>query len=390
VISVVQALDRLFALVTPLETEIVELRKAGGRVLREPAAANRNQPPFDASAMDGYAVRADEASVGAVFRVIGESAAGQGFEGTVRPGEAVRIFTGAPLPDGSDRIIIQEDVIRDGQQIIVGDGLGTAPHVRAAGSDFAAGDQVSAPRRLRPSDLALLAAMNVAEVTVSRRPQVALMCTGDELVMPGERPGPDQIIASNVFGLAETLRLAGAEARVLPIARDRMSSIGAALDLARGADLLVTIGGASVGDHDLVGRAMADAGMQQSFYKVAMRPGKPLMAGQLGSMAMIGLPGNPVSAMVCGEVFLRPMVDAMLGLGARPRRRETAPLMQPMHANGGREHYMRGTFRDTGVAPLDRQDSSLLSVLAAADALIIRPPNDPERVVGDKVEFIRL
>ena len=219
---------------------------------------------------------------------------------------------------------------------------------------------------------------------------MALLATGDELVMPGENPGPDQIVASNVFGLAETLRLAGAEARVLPIARDSLTSLKAALALAEGADLLVTIGGASVGDHDLVAAALAEVGMERAFYTVAMRPGKPLMAGRLGRMAVIGLPGNPVSAMVCGEVFLRPVIDAMLGLGAQARARETHALASPVTANGLRAHYMRGVFKGGGVAPLDRQDSSLLSVLARADVLIVRPTGDAARKAGETVEIIRL
>ena len=389
-ISVAEALERLFALVETLPSEMIGLRDAGGRVLREDTTANRDQPPFAASAMDGYAVRSAEVRPDATFHVIGEAAAGRAFAGAVGPGQAVRIFTGAPVPGGADRVVIQEDVTRQGPQITLGEKLDTSHHVRAAGGDFKRGDKITAPRRLRPADLALLAAMNIGEVTVARRPVVALLATGDELVMPGQDPDPDQIVASNVIGLAETLRLAGAEAQVLPIARDRLASLQAALTLAEGADLLVTIGGASVGDHDLVARALAEAGMERAFYKVAMRPGKPLMAGRLGAMAVIGLPGNPVSAMVCGEVFLRPVIDAMLGLGAQARARETRALASPVAANGPRAHYMRGVFMGGGVAPLDRQDSALLSVLAQADLLIIRPAGDDARDTGENVEFIRL
>ncbi len=389
-ISVAEALGRLFALIDPLPSENIPLRDAGGRVLRQDTTAQRDQPPFAASAMDGYAVRSAGAHPGVTFDVIGEAAAGRGFAGHVGPGQAVRIFTGAPVPDGANRVVIQEDVTRQGTQITLGEKLDTSHHVRSPGGDFKRGDKMSAPCRLRPADLALLAAMNVAKVTVTRRPVVALLATGDELVMPGENPGPDQIVASNVFGLAETLRLAGAEARVLPIARDSLTSLKAALALAEGADLLVTIGGASVGDHDLVAAALAEVGMERAFYTVAMRPGKPLMAGRLGRMAVIGLPGNPVSAMVCGEVFLRPVIDAMLGLGAQARARETHALASPVTANGLRAHYMRGVFKGGGVAPLDRQDSSLLSVLARADVLIVRPTGDAARKAGETVEIIRL
>ena len=389
-ISVAEALGRLFALIDPLPSENILLRDAGGRVLRQDTTAQRDQPPFAASAMDGYAVRSAGAHPCARFDVIGEAAAGRGFAGHVGPGQAVRIFTGAPVPDGANRVVIQEDVTRQGTQITLGEKLDTSHHVRSPGGDFKRGDKMSAPCRLRPADLALLAAMNVAKVTVTRRPVVALLATGDELVMPGENPGPDQIVASNVFGLAEILRLAGAKARVLPIARDSLTSLKAALALAEGADLLVTIGGASVGDHDLVAAALAEVGMERAFYTVAMRPGKPLMAGRLGRMAVIGLPGNPVSAMVCGEVFLRPVIDAMLGLGAQARARETRALASPVTANGLRAHYMRGVFKGGGVAPLDRQDSSLLSVLARADVLIVRPTGDAARQAGETVEIIRL
>ena len=258
-ISVAQALDRLFDLAKPIGTETVPLREAAGRVLREDAVATRDQPPFPASAMDGYAV-AGGARPGDRFRVVGEAAAGHAWDGRLGPGEALRIFTGAPVPDGATRVIIQEDVTREGDAITLGDKLDPGPYIRPKGTDFASGSRLSAPRRLRPAELALLAAMNVAEVTVSRRPRVALLSTGDELRMPGENPGPDQIIASNIFGLAAMFEAAGAKASLLPIARDDMASLKAALALAEGADLLVTIGGASVGDHDLVGQA---AGTQE-------------------------------------------------------------------------------------------------------------------------------
>jgi molybdopterin molybdotransferase len=249
---------------------------------------------------------------------------------------------------------------------------------------------MNAPRRLGPTDIALLAAMNVAHVPVTRRPAVAILATGDELVAPGEIPGPDQIIASNSYGLAALLEAAGAEARLLPIARDTAASLRTAFDLAQGADLIVTIGGASVGDHDLVGPVAAELGMEQRFYKVAMRPGKPLMAGRLNGVPMVGLPGNPVSAMVCGTVFLAPMIRAMLGLGRQPAPRRTASLAVALGPNGPREHYMRARLTDTGILPFERQDSSLLTVLAGADALMVRPPHDLAQDRGATVEYIDL
>ncbi|MEM9639283.1 MAG: molybdopterin molybdotransferase MoeA, partial [Pseudomonadota bacterium] len=272
-ISVAEALTHLFDLVEPLSEETVPLRQAAGRVLAREVTASRTQPPFDASSMDGYALRRTEVEPDAMFKVVGEAAAGHAFKGHVGPGQAVRIFTGAPVPDGVDFIAIQEDVTRRGDLITLNRDIGRKDNIRPAGGDFAAGDRVTAPRRLGPSDLALLAAMNIAQVPVIRRPAVALMATGDELVMPGETPGPDQIIASNIFGLAAQLEAEGAEARLLPIARDNAASLKTAFRLAASADLIVTIGGASVGDHDLVAPVAEELGMQQSFYKVAMRPG---------------------------------------------------------------------------------------------------------------------
>lgn len=391
-ISVEEALARLFALVSPLGTEEVPLTQAAGRVLAAPAVARRDQPPFPAAAMDGYALRAADARPGAVLRVVGEAAAGRGFAGTCGPGEAIRIFTGAPVPAPLDRVVIQEDTTRQEDRITLGDDLDAAAHVRPAGGDFRAGERIGAPRRLRPADVALLAAMNLPRVTVTRRPVVAILATGNELVPPGGEPGPDQIVASNGYGLHALLRQAGAEPRLLPIARDTLGSLETAFGLAEGADLLLTIGGASVGDHDLVGAAAAEAGMERAFYKVAMRPGKPLMAGRVGAagMAMIGLPGNPVSAMVCGHVFVAPLVDYMLGLGPAPARREDAVLGAALPPNGPREHYLRAWRGAGGVIPYDRQDSSLLSVLARSDCLIVQPPRDPGRAAGESVEIIPL
>ena len=389
-ITVDAALERLFELVSPLEAEQVPLAMAAGRILMEDAVARRDQPPFAASAMDGYALRGDEAQPGAGFDVIGEAAAGHGFDGTVAPGQAVRIFTGAPVPQGATTVIIQEDVTRSGDRITLDEALEEKSNIRVQGADFGIGDVLAAPQRLTPADVALLAAMNVPFVTVTRKPQVALISTGDELVMPGEDPGPDQIIASNTFGLKAMLEAAGAEARILPIARDNVTSLETAFDLARGADLLVTIGGASVGDHDLVGQVAASLGVEQSFYKVRMRPGKPLMAGRMGDAAMVGLPGNPVSAMVCGQVFLMPMIRVMLGLGAGRSPRLTARLALDLPKGGPREHYMRADVAEGQITPASRQDSSLLSVLARSNALMIRPADDAPRRKGEAIEYLPL
>ncbi|MEY8831148.1 gephyrin-like molybdotransferase Glp [Sedimentitalea sp. XS_ASV28] len=389
-IPVSQARAALFDLIAPLPAEEVDLIDAAGRVLAREVRALRDQPPFAASSMDGYAVKSTEVELHAMFKVVGEAAAGHRFEGPVGAGQAVRIFTGAPVPDGTDFVIIQEDVSRNGDLITITDEPGTKTNIRPAGGDFTSGTPISAPRILAPQDIALLASMNIARVPVTRKPVIAILATGDELVMPGETPGPDQIIASNSFGLKAMVEQLGASARLLPIARDTLSSLRTAFDLATGADLIVTIGGASVGDHDLVAQAAADLGMERSFYKVAMRPGKPLMAGRLGRAAMVGLPGNPVSAMVCGHIFLAPMIRAMLGLGTALPPLRQAQLDAPLPANGPREHYMRAVVADGQVTAFDNQDSSLLTILSQANALLVRAPDDPPLQAGTAVNYLPL
>jgi molybdopterin molybdotransferase len=388
-ISVEEALARCLALATPLAAEPVPLAQATGRWMRAPAVARRDQPPFPASAMDGYAVQGNPGPDDN-FLLIGEAGAGHAFEGQVGPGQAVRILTGAPVPQGATRVIIQEDVVRIGDRIILKEGLDAGPHIRPQGQDFRIGDSLS-PRRLRPADLALLAAMNLAEVPCTRRPVVAIIPTGDELVMPGEDPRPDQIVASNSFALKAMVEAEGAEGRLLPIARDKEAELAAVLGLAEGADLIVTIGGASVGDHDLVGKV---AGLEHSFWKLALRPGKPLMAGRLNGVPMLGLPGNPVSAIVCGHLFLLPMVRAMLGDPVPHPRPRHAKLAVDLPANGPRAHYMRARLSSGEgmpvIIPFDRQDSALLSILGQADALLIRPVDDPPRLAGSTVDYLPL
>lgn len=389
-ISVAEAqalcLDRL----PQLGTEAIALRHAAGRTLAAPVVADRDQPPFAASAMDGYAVQGDDLQPGATYRVAGEAAAGHLWNGSLQTGEALRIFTGAPVPDGLTHIVIQEDVDRDGEIITVTDGLDAKTNIRPAGADFPAGFTLDAPRVLTPADLALLAAMNAGQVTVARKPTVALMATGDELVMPGETPRPDQIIASNVFALAAMVDATGGAARILPIARDTDAALTESFRLAAEADLTVTIGGASVGDHDLV-RPMAEAaGFDIAFHKIALRPGKPLMLGHRKGAAFVGLPGNPVSAIVCGHLFLLPMVRALLGQKDPLPQTLTAKLTQDIGGNGPRTHYMRAHLDGDRVTPFDRQDSALLTVLQQANALVVRPPDDGSRVAGDHVEVMPL
>ncbi|TLP56760.1 molybdopterin molybdotransferase MoeA [Parasedimentitalea maritima] len=389
-ITVDDALAQLMTLVSVLEAEDVPLIEAAGRVLATDVSARRDQPPFAASAMDGYALKSTEVEQHSILKVIGESAAGHRFDEQVGPGQAVRIFTGAPVPEGADFVVIQEDITRNGDLITIANAPSSNSNIRAKGNDFAIGSTLDAPRVLTPSDIALLASMNVATVSVIRRPDVALISTGDELVMPGDTPGPDQIIASNTFGLKAMIDALGAHARILPIARDNTASLRTAFKLARGADLVITIGGASVGDHDLVGKVAADLGLEQSFYKVAMRPGKPLMAGRMNEAAMVGLPGNPVSAMICGKIFIAPMIEAMLGLDTDAPPLLKAQLSEPLTANGPRQHYMRAQLDGAEIHAFDRQDSALLTVLASANALLIRPPFDPARKTGEMVDYLPL
>lgn len=389
-ISTEEALARVLALIAPTGAEQVPLAEAGGRVLAADVIAARDQPPFAASAMDGYAVRADEAVLGAVLTVVGEAPAGGSFEGDLPPGGAVRIFTGAPMPASADAVLIQEDATRDGDTVRVDEAPSQGRYIRPAGLDFKAGDRLTAPRRLTPAAVALAAAMNAPRLTVARRPVVHLIATGDELVEPGQTPGPNDIVASNNYGVAALLAEAGAAPVIQPIARDEKDALIAALDRASGADLIVTLGGASVGDYDLVREVMGAEGMDLSFYKVAMRPGKPMMAGRVRGVPLIGLPGNPVSSMVLAHLVLRPVVEAFLGLPAAPLPRRRAPLAAPLGPNGPREHFMRAAWEGDRVRVFDNQDSSVLSRLAAADLLAVQPPHGAAMEKGDEIEIIKL
>ena len=389
-ISVEEALAHVLALAKPMQGEQVPIDQALGRVLAGPAVSRLTQPPFDASAMDGYALRTTD--MDQPLMVIGEAAAGRPWQGQATPLTAVRIFTGAPVPAGYDRVIMQEHVIREGERIRVTAHSG-GTNIRKAGDDFHEGDRFTPARRLTAPDIALLAAMNIPTVTVAKRPRVAILAGGDELVTPGTQPAPGQIISSNDLAIAALVREAGADPLVLPIARDTEESLRTGFAAASGADLLVTIGGASVGDHDLVGKVAAGLGLQRAFYKIAMRPGKPLMAGRLGNMPMIGLPGNPVSAIVCGVLFVQPLIAAMQGLPPRQHLLK-ARLAVDLPPEGDRQHYLRATLaygEDLPlITPFSRQDSARLSLMAEADALLVRPANDPPRYAGDVVSFLPL
>lgn len=392
-ISVADALDRLLSLATPLPAEPVPLAQAAGRVLAVAAQAGRDQPPFTASAMDGYAVCGDP-QTGEVLALIGDSQAGRGYVGSLQPGQAVRIFTGAPLPAGADRVVLQENVTASAGQITLTDTSGAARHIREAGSDFRAGHSLSAPRVLRPADLALLAAMNVATPEVSRRPVVALIATGDELVLPGNTPGPDQILCSNAFAIKALAESVGAKVRLLPIARDSAEALRDVLHLAEGADAIVTIGGASVGDHDLVAGVVRDMGADMAFHKVALRPGKPLMSGRLGQAVFLGLPGNPVSAIVCTHLFLLPLLRRLQGLAEVVPRLRQGILATAAPENGPRAHYMRAFVDDSDLQPVihfgETQESAFLVPLAGANALLLRPPHAPPALAGDTAHWIAI
>ena len=387
-ISVDEALVRCLALVTPLPAEAVALRHAVGRMMAQPALAVRDQPPFDASAMDGYALRGDPVA-GDTFAVIGAAQAGLGFAGAVGDGQAVRIFTGAPVPQGATRVVLQEDVTLAGDTITLKPKADTARHIRPQGQDFKAGEGLAA-RRIGPHDLALLAAMNIPQVQVHRRPVVAIIATGDELVMPGEEPGAGQIICSNSFAIAALVEAEGAIARILPIARDTVEDLTAVFGLAQGADLIVTIGGASVGDHDLVGSVAESLGLERAFWKIAMRPGKPLMAGRVSGTPMLGLPGNPVSSIVCAHLFVLPMVRALQGRPDVAPVEHSATLGADVEANGPRTHFMRARLKDGVITPFERQDSALIGILTQANALLIRPVGDTAQPKGAAARYIAL
>ncbi|MBU0723684.1 MAG: molybdopterin molybdotransferase MoeA [Alphaproteobacteria bacterium] len=393
-IPVEDALQRILAGLTPLDAEDVSLDAALGRVLAQDVAARVTQPPKPVSAMDGYAVKAaDVASVPAVLTVIGSAPAGRGFQGVLESGQAVRIFTGAPLPDGADSIVIQEDTEASGDQVTVKEAPAPGNYVRAAGLDFRQGDiGLTAGKQLTARDIGLAAAMNHPWLRVVRRPRIAILATGDEIVRPGDPIGRDQIVSSNALALAAFVRGAGGEPVVLGIAPDDMAGLKRMLAGARGTDLLVTTGGASVGDHDLIQTVLGETGTLD-FWKIAMRPGKPLMFGTVSDTPVLGLPGNPVSSMVCALLFLGPAMAKLLGREAAAPATRPARLGSNLKANDRRQDYLRasleaGTDGLPLATPFGKQDSSQFSLLAQAQCLIVRPPHDTARSAGDTVQVI--
>ncbi|TPI15215.1 molybdopterin molybdotransferase MoeA [Mesorhizobium sp. B4-1-3] len=397
-VPVAEALERLLDGAAPLPGESMPLADAAGRVLAEPVVALRTQPPFNASAMDGYAARsADVAAAPARLEVIGMAPAGRGFSGTVGDGQAVRIFTGAPLPEGADTIVIQENVRDLGSgRIEVTEPTAQARNVRRRGLDFVQGDVLLEKGRvLDAAALSLAASANHPALNVVRRPRVAIIATGDELLPPGSALGPDQIISSNAYGVAAAAQSVGARALDLGIAADRKEAIAALVRKAveANADVIVTLGGASVGDHDLIHDVLTGEGMKLDFWKIAMRPGKPLMFGRLGNVRCIGLPGNPVASIVCSQLFLKPLLARLGGRDYRQDLRR-ARLGAPMQANDLRQDYVRAVARDNDgtlvATPFGIQDSSMLRMLADANGLIVREPFAPAAETGAECSVLML
>jgi molybdopterin molybdotransferase len=395
VIPVEEALARLLAPLAPLPPEQISLAEGLGRVLAEDLAARRTQPPFAVSAMDGYAVRAaDLATIPATLRIVAEVPAGAGFGGHIGPGEAARIFTGAPLPQGTDTIIIQEDTAREGDRVMVREAAPKGRYVRREGLDFREGDVLlNAGKRLTARDVGLAAAMNRPWLFVHRRPRVAILSTGDEIVMPGDPIGPHQIVSSNSLALCAFVAACGGVAVSVGNAPDDPEALRRIAAAASGVDLLATTGGVSVGEHDIVREALAADGLDLDFWQIAMRPGKPLMVGRHRGTPMIGLPGNPVSTMVCALLFLKPAIERLAGLAGPPQGPLTARLGAALGRNDRRQDYLRARLARAAdgvleAVPFETQDSSMMRLHAAADCLILRPPHAPPAPKGAIVPIL--
>jgi molybdopterin molybdotransferase len=390
------ALARILDGVKPMPSEIVPLKQAYGRVTAKPVSAKRDQPPFDASAMDGYAVRSgDLRTVPVDLKLVGTSAAGHAFRGKVKHQEAVRILTGAPLPAGADAIVIQENTELNEKSVRILQPAVPGKNIRRRGLDFTKNTVLlPANIKLNSRDIGLAAAGGNGSLAVRHKPRVVLLTTGDELVLPGEKPRADQIVSSNSFALEAMLCAAGAQVTNLGIVKDSLKSTESAIRKGLAADLLVTTGGASVGDHDFVQQALKNCGVKIDFWKIALRPGKPLMFGTKARCRIIGLPGNPVSALVCTRIFIAPLIDSMLGLAPQPAQ-YLARLATPMPTNDNRKDYVRATLsiNDDGtreVTPFSIQDSSMQRTLRESDCLVIREPFAPEAKAGDNVQIIPL
>lgn len=395
-ISIEEARQRIVASLAPTGPETVPVAEGAGRVLARPVEARRTQPPAAMSAMDGFALRAADATEGARLKIIGAAPAGHPFDGSIGAGEAVRIFTGSVIPDGADTVLIQEDAEYDDSALTVREAARHGRHIRVAGLDFRTGDAVlTPPRRLGARDIGLAAAADHPWLTVHRRPVVAVLATGDEIALPGEATQAGGIVSSNSHALAAFIRAKGGVPIILPIAGDDTTAIADAADAASRADLLVTTGGASVGAHDLVQAGLGQRGLTVDFWKIAMRPGKPLMFGQMGALPVLGLPGNPVSALVCALLFLGPALDRLSGLPGdapvyEPGRSTTALKQNDRRADHLRARMVRGADGVWEATVFDLQDSSMLSLLAQADGLVFREPHAPQVAEGGAIQVLPL
>ncbi len=394
-ISVDEAVARVVKAFAPVESEAVAIGNAHRRALAEDTRARMTQPPAPVSSMDGYAVRAvDVANTPVTLKLVGSSPAGHPFGKAISAGETVRIFTGGVVPDGADAIVIQEDAVANGECVKLNVAAKPGKHIRAKGLDFKAGDVLApAGRRLTARDVSLLASGDLAQVKVRRKPRIALAATGDELSRPGEPRGPGGIVASSGYALTALIEKWGGEVLDLGILPDTMEAIGAIAGRAADADLIVTLGGASVGDHDLIQKALGPKGFALDFWKIAMRPGKPLIFGRLGPTPLLGLPGNPVSTLVCAILFLRPAIAAMLGTDTSMPLL-SARLSRDLAANDMRQDYIRASLElrdgEYWTEPFPVQDSSMLGTIAAAGALIVRAPHAPALSGGTRVDVLPL
>lgn len=390
-LPVADAQARLFAMAPRIASERVPLAEAAGRWTAEPVIALRAQPGADLSSMDGYAIRFDD--LPGAWRVIGESAAGRAFDGSIGPGEAARIFTGAAMPAGADSVLVQEEAVREGDALsLAGEGPPRrGASVRRKGLDFDRGAMlIAAGTRLTPAAIALAATGGHGALTVNRRLRIAILATGDELIAPGTASddrlalpeGNSAMLAAMLADLPVNVTVAG----IIP---DRLDALVAAFSAAS-ADIIVTTGGASVGDHDLVRPALEAAGGTVDFWRIAIRPGKPMLAGRLGEAMVLGLPGNPVSAFVTATLFLRSLIAAMAGAADPLPRTLRAELADPLPANDHRQDYLRATLVDGRVSAAALQDSSMLATLARATCLIVRPPQASAAAIGDTVDILPL
>lgn len=389
-ISVDEAIKSILSDLPTTSTETISIFNAVGRVLAQKVISKINQPPFSSSAMDGYAIPDKMPQVGSNYKVIGGVSAGTTFNKSIGKDETVRIFTGAPIPKGTEKVIIQENIKRSGETVKIISNDNSNNYIRPQGCDYQSGTSIEPNSILDAPTLALIASMNISDVTVYKKPTVAIITTGNELIMPGEKLKKGKIVSSNSIGVSASLMLNGANTKILPIAKDDPESLKYIINISLASDFIVTIGGASVGEYDIVKDVLLELGLKIKFSKVSMRPGKPLFSGKLGSSTVIGLPGNPVSALICTEIFIVPAIKKFLKLNETNHHNRFAELSHNLPKNGPRTHYMRAKLDEvSNVVKVDaNQDSSLLSILAKSNALVIREPNAKEIQKGKLIPIM--